>query len=77
MHAKNTKLESMNVAGDLSTAYEEWTYSWSQVTNPDYYNPDRTFVDLAKQTTSEDSALPNDPILDNHEAERSYGDGAV
>jgi hypothetical protein len=69
MHAKNTKLESMNVTGDLNMAYEEWGRLWSAATNSEYYNKDRTFVDLAKQTTSEDSALPYDSISDDHEAE--------
>jgi hypothetical protein len=69
MHAKNTKLEYMNVTGDLNTTYEKWQRAWSQATNPEYYNQDRTFVDLAKQTTSEDSALPYDQIPDDHEAE--------
>jgi hypothetical protein len=69
MHAKNTKLESMDVAGDLTGAYDGWEHSWSQATDPQFYNKDRTFVDLAKQTTSEDSALPGDHIPENHEAE--------
>jgi hypothetical protein len=69
MHAKNTKLESMNVAGDMNTAYEGWEHLWSAATNSEYYNKDRTFVDIAKQTTSEDSALPYDQIPDDHEAE--------
>ena len=69
MHAKNTKLESMDVTGDLTVAYEGWEHSWSQATDPQFYNKDRTFVDLAKQTTSEDSALPYEHIPENHEAE--------
>jgi hypothetical protein len=69
MHSKNTKLETMDVTGDLTTAYEGWEHSWSQATEPQFYNKDRTFVDLAKQTTSEDSALPYDQIPENHEAE--------
>jgi hypothetical protein len=48
MHTKNTKLESINVTGDLNTTYEGWEHSWSEATNPEYYNKDRTFVDLAK-----------------------------
>jgi hypothetical protein len=69
MHAKNTKLESMNVTGDLTAAYEGWEQSWSQTTDPQFYNKDRTFIDLAKQTTSEDSALPYDQIPEDHDAE--------
>jgi hypothetical protein len=69
MHAKNTKLESMEVDGGLNAAYEGWVKSWSQATDPQFYNKDRTFVDLAKQTTSEDSALPYDQIPEDHEAE--------
>jgi hypothetical protein len=69
MHAKNTKLRSMKVDGGLNVAYESWAQSWSQATDPQFYNQDRTFVDLAKQTTSEDSALPYDQIPADHEAE--------
>jgi len=69
MHAKNTKLESMNVDEGLNAAYEGWAQSWSQATDSQFYNKDRTFVDLAKQTTSEDSALPYDQIPADHEAE--------
>jgi hypothetical protein len=32
------------------------------MTDSQFCNQDRTYVDLAKQTTSEDSALPGDPI---------------
>jgi len=39
------------------------------VADPQFYNKDRTFVDLAKQVTSEDSALPYDHIPEDHEAE--------
>jgi hypothetical protein len=48
MHAKNIELESMDVAGDLTTADESWKRSWSQATDPQFYNKDRAFVDLAK-----------------------------
>lgn len=66
-HAKNTKLEFMNVS--LTQAYDSWQAKWSEVADPQFYNQDRTFVDLAKQVTSEDSALPYDHVLDEQEAE--------
>lgn len=66
----NTKLENMKAADrDLATAYEDWESSWSQATDPQFYNKDCTFVDLAKQITSEDSDLPYDPVPEDHEAE--------
>ena len=67
MHAKNTKLAFMD--SSLTAAFDSWEAQWSRATDPQFYNKDRTFVDLAKQTTSEDHALPYDNIPDNHEAE--------
>ena len=66
-HAKNTKLEFIDAS--LTQAYDSWQVKWSEVTDPQFYNKDRTFVDLAKQVTSEDSALPYDNIPEEHEAE--------
>ena len=66
-HAKNTKLDFSRPG--LTAAYNMWERRWSEATDPDFYNKDRTYVDLAKQTTSEDSALPYDQIPDDHEAE--------
>lgn len=66
-HAKNTKLEFMDTG--LTQAYDGWQAKWSEVADPQFYNKDRTFVDLAKQVTSQDSALPYDDIPDDHEAE--------
>ena len=37
--------------------------------DPQFYNKDRTFVDLIKQVTLEDSALPYDHILEDYKAE--------
>jgi hypothetical protein len=68
MHANDPKLDSIDVTGDLNIARKGWEHSWSQATGPQYYNKDRTFVDLAKQTTSEDSTLPCDPISGDHGA---------
>jgi hypothetical protein len=68
MHTKNTKLETM-VEQDLTAAYDSWERSWSEATDPQFYNKDRTFVDLAKQVTSEDSDLPYDQLPADHEAE--------
>jgi hypothetical protein len=67
MHAKNTKLAFMDTS--LTAAFDSWKAQWSSATDPQFYNKDRTFVDLAKQTTSEDHALPYDRVPDNHEAE--------
>ena len=67
VHAKNTKLEFMEAS--LTQAYDSWQVKWSEVADPQFYNKDRTFVDLAKQVTSEDSALPYDHVPENHEAE--------
>jgi len=39
------------------------------VADPQFYNKDRTYIDLAKQVTSEDSTLPYDHIPEDHEAE--------
>lgn len=69
MHSKNTKLESMNTAGDLCEAYDRWFSLWSQATDARFYNQDRTFIDLAKQTTSEDSTHLESQALETHEAE--------
>jgi hypothetical protein len=69
MHAKNTKLDFMDETGSLNGAYDSWENQWSKATDPQFYNKDHTFVDLAKQVTSEDSALPYDEIPDDHEAE--------
>jgi hypothetical protein len=66
-HAKNTKLEFMSAS--LTQAYDSWQAKWSEVADPQFYNKGRTFVDLAKQVTSEDSALPYDSIPADHEAE--------
>lgn len=66
-HSKNIKLEFMDMS--LTQAYDGWQAKWSEVTDSQFYNQDRTFVDLAKQVTSEDSALPYDHIPEDHEAE--------
>jgi hypothetical protein len=67
MSAKNTKLKHMDAS--LTSAYGRWKACWSKVADSQFYNKDRTFVDLGKQVTSEDSALPYDSIPDDHEAE--------
>jgi len=67
MNAKNTKLQYMRTS--LTNAYDTWEEHWSKVADPQFYNRDRTFIDLAKQVTSEDSALPYDQIPEEHEAE--------
>jgi hypothetical protein len=67
MHAKNTKLEYMDASA--SAAYIRWEQRWSTVADPHFYNRDRTYVDFAKQVTSEDSALPYDHVPGHQEAE--------
>lgn len=66
-NAKNTKVEYNRKS--LTQAYEVWEQRWSDATNPEFYNKDRTYVDLAKQVTSKDSAVPYDQIPEDHEAE--------
>ncbi|KAF5879002.1 uncharacterized protein Bfra_001175 [Botrytis fragariae] len=64
---KNTKLEFMDT--DLVRVYNNWQSKWFAATDAQFYNRDRTYVDLAKQVTSEDSALPYDHKPEDHEAE--------
>ncbi|ELR05539.1 hypothetical protein GMDG_07459 [Pseudogymnoascus destructans 20631-21] len=60
INAKNTKLEFSHPS--LTQAYGIWEQRWSHAANPEFYNKDSTYVDLAKQVTSEDSALPYDQL---------------
>ncbi|KFZ15728.1 hypothetical protein V502_05438 [Pseudogymnoascus sp. VKM F-4520 (FW-2644)] len=69
MHSKNTKLEFMGAGVSLTDMYDSWQRRWTDATDEQFYNKDRAYVDLAKQTTSDDSALPYDTIPDDHEAE--------
>jgi hypothetical protein len=69
MNTKNTKLGFIDDSDSLNTAYDSWNNQWSQATDPQFYNKDRIFVDIAKQVTSKDSALPYDQILEGHKAE--------
>ncbi|KAF2176506.1 hypothetical protein K469DRAFT_813152 [Zopfia rhizophila CBS 207.26] len=55
MNAKKTKLKHMDAS--LTSVYGCWEECC------------RTFIDLAKQVTSKDSALPYDQIPDHHEVE--------
>lgn len=66
-HAKNTKLDHMTFG--MTTAYERWERLWSTIADPQFYSKGRTYVDLGKQVTSEDTALPHDAIPSHHEAE--------
>lgn len=66
-HSKNTKLEHMDAS--LTSAYGRWEQAWSRVADPQFYSRERTYVDLGKQVTSEDSALPYDSLPAEHEAE--------
>lgn len=66
-HTKNTKLESLR--SSLTTAFDVWQQRWSEATDPEFYNKDRTYVDLGKQISSEDSALPYDQVGEDREAE--------
>ncbi|KFY09998.1 hypothetical protein V491_07848 [Pseudogymnoascus sp. VKM F-3775] len=69
MHSKNTKLEFMGAGIGLAEMYDKWQRRWNDATDDQFYNKDRAFVDLAKQTTSSDTALPYDKIPDDREAE--------
>ncbi len=53
----------------LTNAYDTQEKHQSKVADLQFYNRDRMFIDLAKQVTLEDSALPYDQILEEHEAE--------
>jgi hypothetical protein len=66
-YTKNTKLEFMDAS--LTQAYNGWQAKWSEVADLQFYNKDRTFIDLTKQVTSEDSALLFDHIPGDYEAE--------
>ena len=68
-HAKNTKLESMGANIGLTEMYDKWEQRWAAAVDEQFFNKNRTYVDLAKQTTSEDSALPFDRLSASHEAE--------
>ncbi|KFZ22967.1 hypothetical protein V502_02555 [Pseudogymnoascus sp. VKM F-4520 (FW-2644)] len=74
-NAKNTKVEFNRKS--LTQAYEVWEQRWSDATNPEFYNKDRTYVDLAKQVTSKDSAVPYDEIPEDHEAETPFDSAKV
>ena len=67
IYSKNTKLES--IVPELTDMYNSWKQCWSEVTDLQFYNQDCIYVDLAKQTISEDSVLLDDPIQDNYKAE--------
>ena len=56
-HSKNTKLAT-NDSTSLVEACNGWKRQWLDAADLEFYNPDRTFVDIAKQITSQDSALP-------------------
>ncbi|TGO31676.1 hypothetical protein BHYA_0443g00030 [Botrytis hyacinthi] len=45
------------------------TFKWFAATDAQFYNRDCTYIDLAKQVTSEDSALLYDYKPEDHEAE--------
>jgi hypothetical protein len=66
-YVKNTKLEFID--SGLTQAYNSWLAKWSKVTDLQFYNKDCTFVDLIKQVTLEDSALPYNNILEDYKAE--------
>jgi hypothetical protein len=67
VHAKNTKVQYMDQS--LSSTYVRWQKCWNDVADPQFYSRSATFVDLGKQITSEDSALPYDAVPNDHEAE--------
>jgi hypothetical protein len=72
---KNSKLQYMRsgAAKDmlrlLPEAYDAWLKDWTNGMDERFYSKDDTFIDLAKQTTSPDSALPFDPLQPNASAE--------
>jgi hypothetical protein len=66
-HAKNTKLAQMKRT--LNVAYKGWEKRWSDDVDLQFCSRDRTYVDIAKLITSEDSVLSYDPVPENFEAE--------
>ena len=46
-HSKNTKLATNDSTG-LVEAYNGWKRQWLDAADPEFYNLDRTFVDIAK-----------------------------
>ncbi|KAF2177169.1 hypothetical protein K469DRAFT_697471 [Zopfia rhizophila CBS 207.26] len=54
---------------NLTSVFGRWEERWFKVTNPQFYNKNHTYVDLVKQVTSKDSALPYNQIPDNRKAE--------
>ena len=70
VNAKNTKLAYMKgVVDDLVSTYKSWEEAWAEAVDPQFCSRDRTFVDIAKEVTSEDYALPYDSVPNNFEAE--------
>jgi hypothetical protein len=72
---KNSKLQYMKsgAAKDilqlLPMAYDAWLRGWTFGMDERFYSKEDTFVDLAKQTTSWDSALPFDQLSSDTRAE--------
>jgi hypothetical protein len=70
VNAKNTKLAHMGEPGvSLATTYRTWEETWNEVANPQFYSRSRTFVDIAKEVSSQDHVLPYDAVPDDFEAE--------
>jgi hypothetical protein len=71
MANKNTKLQYMRsghveqTLEILPRAFSLWHENWMRGTDEWFYTKDNTFVDIAKQTTSPDSALPPAPPPDS------------
>jgi len=66
VYLKNTKLEFINVS--LTQAYNSWQAKWLEVANLQFYNKDCTFIDLTKQVTLKDNALPYNNIPEDYKA---------
>lgn len=72
---KNSKLRYMqsgsasNLARLLPQVYHAWRQDWIAVMDERFYSKDDTFIDLGKQITSPDSALPFDQLQPSDEAE--------
>lgn len=69
MHSKNTKLEFIGAGIRLTKMYDKQQRRQNDTTDDQFYNKDRAFVDLAKQTTLSDTALLYNTIPDDCEAE--------
>jgi hypothetical protein len=71
LNAKNMKLCSSRTT--LPAAVRAWQENWDATTDPAFYSPSSTWVDLAKQSTSQDSGFSYTPLRPEQEPEVYLG----